>query len=91
MALLRYAAKFDPFLSLDCAKVEGTGAQKGRDQILPSGNLVAELHVSLLHVRAARRTRHRRPCAVVLQRLRHQPRARAARRHLQVCGETSGH
>ena len=27
MALLRYAAKFDPFLSLDCARVEGVGAQ----------------------------------------------------------------
>ena len=31
---LRYAAKFDPFLSLDCARVEDLGAQ-----ILPSGNL----------------------------------------------------
>ena len=33
-------AKFDPFLSMDCARVEGVGAQsrKGRDQILPSGN-----------------------------------------------------
>ena len=38
---LRYAAKFDPFLSFDCARVEGMGdARKGRDQILPSGNLV---------------------------------------------------
>ena len=36
MAPLRYAAKFDPFLSLDCARVEGVGAQ-----ILPSGNLVS--------------------------------------------------
>ena len=27
MALLRYAAKFDPFLSLDCARVEGVRAQ----------------------------------------------------------------
>ena len=27
MALLRYAAKFDPFLSLDCARVEGVEAQ----------------------------------------------------------------
>ena len=27
MAPLRYAAKFDPFLSLDCARVEGVGAQ----------------------------------------------------------------
>ena len=35
MAPLRYAAKFDPFLSLDCARVEGG------DQILPSGNLGA--------------------------------------------------
>ena len=29
--------KFDPFLSLDCARVEGVGAR--RDPILPSGNL----------------------------------------------------
>ena len=34
-------AKFDPFLSLDCARVEGEG--KERDQILPSGNLVMKL------------------------------------------------
>ena len=27
MAPLRCAAKFDPFLSLDCARVEGVGAQ----------------------------------------------------------------
>ena len=27
MDLLRYAAKFDPFLPLDCARVEGVGAQ----------------------------------------------------------------
>ena len=27
MAPLRYAAKFDPFLSLDCARVEGEGAK----------------------------------------------------------------
>ena len=27
MAPLGYAAKFDPFLSLDCARVEGVGAQ----------------------------------------------------------------
>ena len=27
MALLRCAANFDPFLSLDCARVEGVGAQ----------------------------------------------------------------
>ena len=41
-------AKFDPFLSLVCARVEGFGGtgwrawgrnpRKGRDQILPSGN-----------------------------------------------------
>ena len=33
-------AKFDPYLSLDCARVEGVGRipRKGRDQILPSGN-----------------------------------------------------
>ena len=40
MAPLRYAAKFDPFLSLDCARVEGVG--EGRDQILPSGNLACD-------------------------------------------------
>ena len=38
MAPLRYAAKFDPFLSLDCAPTPSTLAQskerKGRDQIL---------------------------------------------------------
>ena len=27
MAPLCYAAKFDPFLSLDCARVEGVGAK----------------------------------------------------------------
>ena len=27
MAPLRYTGKFDPFLSLDCARVEGVGAQ----------------------------------------------------------------
>ena len=27
MAPLRYAAQFDPFLSLDCTRVEGVGAQ----------------------------------------------------------------
>ena len=27
MAPICYAAKFDPFLSLDCARVEGVGAQ----------------------------------------------------------------
>ena len=30
MALLRYAAKFDPFLTLDCARVEGVGQSKER-------------------------------------------------------------
>ena len=39
MAPPRYAAKFDPFLSLDCTWVEGVGERKGRDPILPSGNL----------------------------------------------------
>ena len=40
MASLRYAAKFDPFLSLDCAPTPFTlHPRKGRDQILPSGNL----------------------------------------------------
>ena len=35
MAPLCYTAKFDPSLSVDCARVKG-----GRDQILQSGNLV---------------------------------------------------
>ena len=35
-------AKFDPFLSLDCARAEGVG-----DQILPSGNF--DRSVSSLH------------------------------------------
>ena len=39
MAPLCYTAKFDPFLSLDCARVEGGGCG---DQILPSGNLEEE-------------------------------------------------
>ena len=42
MAPLRYAAKFDPFLSLDCAPTPSPpwrSPRKGRDQILPSGNL----------------------------------------------------
>ena len=40
MAPLRCAAKFDPFLSLDCApRPTPHTPRKGRDQILPSGNL----------------------------------------------------
>ena len=41
MAPLRCAAKFDPFLSLDCAPTPPPwrNPRKGRDQILPSGNL----------------------------------------------------
>ena len=42
MALLRYAAKFYPFLSLDCPPPRPPpwrNPRKGRDQILPSGNL----------------------------------------------------
>ena len=40
MALPRYAARFDPFLSLDCAPRPPPwhNPRKGRDQILPSGN-----------------------------------------------------
>ena len=43
MAPLRCAAKFDPFLSLDCAPrpPPWRNPRKGRDQILPSGNLVS--------------------------------------------------
>ena len=43
MAPLRCAAKFDPFLSLDCASPRPPpwrNPRKGGDQILPSGNLV---------------------------------------------------
>ena len=38
-------AKLDPFLSLDCARVEGVGRnpRKGRDPILPSGNLAENM------------------------------------------------
>ena len=45
MAPLRYAAKFDPFLSLDCAPgpPPWRHLRKGRDQILPSGN--TDLHI----------------------------------------------
>ena len=45
MAPLRYAAKFDPFLSLDCAPrpPPWRNPRKGRDQILPSGNLAERL------------------------------------------------
>ena len=41
MAPLRYAAKFDPFLSLDCAPRPPPwhNPRKGRDQVLPSCNL----------------------------------------------------
>ena len=39
MAPLCYAAKFDPFFSLDCARLQGEGRREGRIQILPSGNL----------------------------------------------------
>ena len=45
MAPLRCAAKFDLFLSLDCARAEGVGRKaKARDQILPSGNLDFRKH-----------------------------------------------
>ena len=41
MGPLRYTAKCDPFLSLDCAPTPSTwhNPRKGRHQILPSGNL----------------------------------------------------
>ena len=44
MAPLGYTAKFDQFLSLDCARVEG----RGRDQILPYGNLALSTFLLLL-------------------------------------------
>ena len=45
MAPLGYAAKFDPFLSLDCARVDSMGAQskerKGSNfAVQPSGAIV---------------------------------------------------
>ena len=46
MALLRYVAKFDPMLSLDCAPHAlhpGGGREEGRDQILTSGNLAMKV------------------------------------------------
>ena len=48
MAPLRYAAKFDPFLSLDCAPrpPPWRNPRKGRDQILPSGNLAAAVQLA---------------------------------------------
>ena len=50
-AALRYTAKFDPFLSLDCAPSPPCpppwrNPRKGRDQILPSGNLGALTQVA---------------------------------------------
>ena len=47
MAPLRYAAKLDPFLSLDCAPrpPPWRNPRKGRDQILLYGNLDSELRV----------------------------------------------
>ena len=41
MAPLRYTAKFDPFLSWDCAPCPPLWRKprRGKDQILPSGNL----------------------------------------------------
>ena len=33
MAPLRYAAKFDPFLSLDCARVEGVGTSGNLERV----------------------------------------------------------
>ena len=44
IAPLRYAAKLDPFLSLDCAirPPPWRNPRKGKDQTLPSGNLEGE-------------------------------------------------
>ena len=42
MAPLRSAAKFDSFLSLDWAPPPWRNTRKGRDQLLPSGNLGSE-------------------------------------------------
>ena len=33
MAPLRYTSKFDPFLSLDCARVEGGGVIQGKEGV----------------------------------------------------------
>ena len=57
MAPLRYAAKFDPFLSLDCAPMTSnltwSKPRNGRDHILPSGNTE---HYSLTGLSWAPRT-----------------------------------
>ena len=42
MASLRYTAKFDPFLSLDCARVEGVGRRKGSIKFCHLATLEAE-------------------------------------------------
>ena len=40
MAPLRYAAKFDPFLSLDCARVEGVGSHFLQRSVADCGAIV---------------------------------------------------
>ena len=49
--------KFDPFLSLNCARVDGGGRRKGRDQILLSGNLETERERERERERESRRRR----------------------------------
>ena len=48
--LVWYTAQFDPFLSLDCAlpcPQTQHNPRKGRDQILPSGNLAFQKSISI--------------------------------------------
>ena len=55
MAPLRYAAKLDPFLSLDRSPCPPTRRhpRKGRDLILPSGNLASDPGFATRHGRQA--------------------------------------
>ena len=46
IALLRCAAKFDPFLSLECARVEGVGAQSKDFALRASGTMAPLRHAT---------------------------------------------
>ena len=63
MAPLRYAAKFDPFISLDCAPTPSTLAQskERKGSFLPSGNLGRQTAARrrVLEEEVARRRRQR--------------------------------
>ena len=46
MAPLHYTAKFDPFLSLDCVRVEGMGGAIGGAIQGKEGDLILQLSVA---------------------------------------------